>query len=456
MYVPSWLVGLTKIAFYFIIIFVITFITVLFGLRDIIIENWDTYRCNPAVIPFAGLFGYDATTTFTECLAIDSKKSSTKVVKPYGDLFSVLKSSAGNMTESLGSMKQMMTSFTDSMMESVNSMFTKFGNIGATAQFLGMKVQGIFSKILALYVTLLYFAWSMLKGLEAIIRDPYIKKTSNALEKASSILSKPPKLPKIPGLGKVGKFAKKAVKETAKAAGQAAKATGEAAGDAAAATGKAAGAAAAATGKATGAAAKATGAAAGSVAKTTGASSAAKAAGGAAGGAAKSAGGAAGGAAKSAGGAAKKATSGASKKASKAFCFYENTKIVLNDYKWKYISNIEIGDVLFGGSIVEGVMQFSCKNPILANNSGILTTQYHHTLYNNKFIRASDVPNCDLQKITTNRLYDLDTSNHRIVCLNMKNELVVYTDFSEIDDDNDILEKYELNVLNNRIPEVNI
>ena len=31
-------------------------------------DNWPTYRCNPVVMPFAGMFGQNAVTNFTYCI----------------------------------------------------------------------------------------------------------------------------------------------------------------------------------------------------------------------------------------------------------------------------------------------------------------------------------------------------------------------------------------------------
>ncbi len=345
MYLPDWLVGTSKILMYTLIVFIITLLTITIALRHVIKNDWDKYRCNPAIIPLAGLFGYDPTKTFTECIGKTAKESSNEVITPYGDLFSIVQSTAANMGESLGDMRQVMSKIKDGFTDNINTIFRKFGNIGATAQYMMYKIQAIFQKILALYVTLLYFAWSMLKGLEAIVRDPVVVKTQKTMDKAMKIISKPPKF------GKMGKAIAKGAKKTGK-------------------------------------------------------------------------------------------------KISKAFCFDGNTKIIMNDNTQKMIKDIVIGDKLFGNQDVLGVMKFSGEGSQLVNNNGIISTEYHHTLCNGKFIRACQVPTCVQLNNYCEFLYDIETSNHRIVCANQYNEPVVYTDFSEIDDIDDRLEEYELKVLN--------
>ena len=95
-------------------------------------------------------------------------------------------------------------------------------------------------------------------------------------------------------------------------------------------------------------------------------------------------------------------------------------------------------------------MKFSGKDIKLTNYDGILTTSNHHVLHDGKFKRVSDVPNV-INNIYDNKIqyvYDLETTDHRIVCLNNKNEYVVYTDYSEIDDEDNFIERYELSILN--------
>ena len=60
--------GDTGNAFLIIIIFCLIqlFITLSIGLAQLR-NNWDKYKCNPAVTPFASLIGYDPITTFQEC-----------------------------------------------------------------------------------------------------------------------------------------------------------------------------------------------------------------------------------------------------------------------------------------------------------------------------------------------------------------------------------------------------
>ncbi len=137
-------------------------------------------------------------------------------------------------------------------------------------------------------------------------------------------------------------------------------------------------------------------------------------------------------------------------KNSPSSCFDAETQVVLTNGTTKRMIDIKIGDVLLNDAKVVGTMKFSGKDIKMSNYDGIISTPNHHVLHDGKFKRVSDVPTSvnNLYDKQIEYVYDLETTDHRIVCLNDKNECVVYTDFSEIDDNNLFIENYELSVLN--------
>jgi len=345
MFMPSWFVGSSKVFGYILILITITFVVLLLGMRRTVIKNWDKYRCSPLILPFAGFFGYDPSDTFSQCISKNVSDATGPVVKPYEDLFSVMKSTNGNMSSSLQDIRGVMSSLKENVTDSFNNVMTKMGNMGSTAQFLMMKIQAMIQKLLALYVTLLYFAWSMMKGLEAMIKDPVLIGAQGTIDTAVQLIEKPGK-----GLKAVGKAFKKG-----------------------------------------------------------------------------------------------------GKKIKKAFCFGPMTRVLLDDGKFKDMVDIKIGDKLLGGSIVTGTMKFNSKDTYLVDNCGIISTFDHHVLHNGIFKKSGSVPNVTNYKGPIPYLYDIDTSDHRITILNDNNEHIVYTDFTEVDHDNNYVYEYELSLLNNQI-----
>lgn len=216
-FVPNVLIGYSKLIFYIFLILVLTLFTILFGMRKSIINNWSLYRCNPLILPFANLFGYDASKTFTECLSQNIQHTTGEVVKPYDDLFSALTSVSSTMSDSLKDVRSVMKNIGLEAIDKYKGMIQKMSNMSSTSQFMMLKIQVIFQKLLALYITLLYFAWSMMKGLEAMITDPVIKKSQKALEDVTDFIANPGDTFK--DLGKqIGKGIKKTNKKIKKKA----------------------------------------------------------------------------------------------------------------------------------------------------------------------------------------------------------------------------------------------
>ena len=139
------------------------------------------------------------------------------------------------------------------------------------------------------------------------------------------------------------------------------------------------------------------------------------------------------------------------KKTKKAFggkCFASNTRILMNNGKFKYIQDVNIGDILWDNNAVEGKMNFSGKDTKLVNNSGIISTFGHHVLHDGLFIQSGHVPGSKVIRDTVDILYDIDTANHRIIILNDNHEGLTYTDFTEVDDKAGKVYQYELDLLN--------
>tara|TARA_B100002052_G_scaffold294967_1_gene320642 strand:- start:809 stop:1924 length:1116 start_codon:yes stop_codon:yes gene_type:complete len=356
-FLPDVLIGYGKIMLYILLIIFITFLIVLIGMRKSIKNNWSLYKCNPIILPFANLFGYSPSKTFTECLSSNVQQTAGDVVKPYDDLFSALASVSNTMSESLQDVRSVMQNIGLEAVDKYKGIMQKMSNMSSTSQFMMLKIQSIFQKLLALYITLLYFAWSMVKGLEAMIRDPNIRKSQKALEEVTEFIENPGG--KFKDLGK-------AIKEGVNKAGKGIK----------------------------------------------------------------------------------KGLNKAGKGIKKGFCFAPNTRVLMNNGQYKYIQKLNVGDMLWDNNMVEGTMTFTGKNANLVVNSGIVSTYDHHILHNGQFIKSGNVPGSQRLAISVDYLFDIDTSNHRIIILDNQNKPVTYTDYTEVDDETGKVYEYELNLLN--------
>jgi len=93
-------------AFLIVLIFCIIqlFITLSIGLVQLR-NNWDKYKCNPGVTPFAGLVGYDPVVTFQECTKETQGDFMKSFLSPVYDTFDTFSKAGNAFTKLLDSLK---------------------------------------------------------------------------------------------------------------------------------------------------------------------------------------------------------------------------------------------------------------------------------------------------------------------------------------------------------------
>lgn len=72
----------TQSVIIFLVYFLLFFSTILVTGVDNVNENWETYRCNPMVMPFAPMFGHDPVENFKHCTGSIQKTNLNKAMKP--------------------------------------------------------------------------------------------------------------------------------------------------------------------------------------------------------------------------------------------------------------------------------------------------------------------------------------------------------------------------------------
>ena len=96
-----------------------------------------------------------------------------------------------------------------------------------------------------------------------------------------------------------------------------------------------------------------------------------------------------------------------------AFCVAPDTQVKLQE-GWKAVSAVQAGDVLYGGAVVEGVLQTMRKDEACVEIHGLIISASHLLLHNGKWIFASDHPEAkqpaNASKLPK-RLFCLNTSD---------------------------------------------
>jgi hypothetical protein len=106
-------------------------------------------------------------------------------------------------------------------------------------------------------------------------------------------------------------------------------------------------------------------------------------------------------------------------------CFHPNTLVALKNGEIKPMKELDLGDVLINGSIVESVMKINNKSDSIpfyvikgagVNNEDIYVTGTHFVYDKNseKFIQIAEYAEAELTNVKTDWFSCLITSDHKI------------------------------------------
>lgn len=170
-YIPTPVVGLIKVLLIGTMFSIISFIITFFFARQIIIDDWAKYKCNPLIIPFAGLFGHDAASTLTECMSRQAFATTSLISNPFSNIF---KSMSGAMTSAVDMVTDMdflSGGMTNMFSSSFGNILSRIGNVGSAIQYLIIKIETLLQRIVAVVTVIMYTMSSLLQGVLAIKRD---------------------------------------------------------------------------------------------------------------------------------------------------------------------------------------------------------------------------------------------------------------------------------------------
>ena len=109
-------------------------------------------------------------------------------------------------------------------------------------------------------------------------------------------------------------------------------------------------------------------------------------------------------------------------------CFDEDTLLNMNNGKQKKISEIKVGEKLYGDNLITAVIKVETNGSKIYNLDNILVSDSHIVLYKDKWIHISDHPD--------SKLYDFYDKPY-LFCLNTTNKIIdikghIFTDWDEI------------------------
>ena len=107
----------------FIVLYVFNILTV--GINKIK-EDWTLYRCNPAVMPFASVFGQDTSANFTYCIQTMQSNYMSYLMQPLQYNMNLMGETSSNLTGSLNDARAFISNIRSFITNIVQSIFSVF------------------------------------------------------------------------------------------------------------------------------------------------------------------------------------------------------------------------------------------------------------------------------------------------------------------------------------------
>jgi len=143
-------------------LFLVNYLSV--GIQNIK-KNWPQYRCNPMIMPFAGLFGHDVTSNFTYCIQNMQTSYMSELLKPINYSTKITGQITGDITKALQSVRAFFNKIRNFITNIVQEIMGVFLNLLIGIQQQLMALKDLFAKVIGLMVTCLYILqgamWSM-------------------------------------------------------------------------------------------------------------------------------------------------------------------------------------------------------------------------------------------------------------------------------------------------------
>ena len=117
---------------------------------DNIKKNWPVWKCNPMVMPFAGVFGHDEFENFTQCIQTMQSDYMGFLLQPVSFDLSMITSLASDFTDGLSSGFEIITTIRTLLSDIFKAIYGAFFQIIVQFQLMMINIKDVFGKIAAI------------------------------------------------------------------------------------------------------------------------------------------------------------------------------------------------------------------------------------------------------------------------------------------------------------------
>lgn len=140
-----------------------------------VIKNWPKHRCNPMIMPFASLFGYDASENFNFCMKNIFNTNAATVLGPVYTLMSKFTDIAGTIANSANSFRYLIANLLNGMERLMASYRDRFQFLIFTIRMSYMKMLTLMGRLHGTFYSVLFMGLSGLKAADNVANNDLVK-----------------------------------------------------------------------------------------------------------------------------------------------------------------------------------------------------------------------------------------------------------------------------------------
>jgi hypothetical protein len=140
-----------------------------------IIKNWPKHRCNPMIMPFAALFGYDANENFNFCMKNIFNVNAAAVLGPVYTLMSKFTDIAATIANSANSFRYLIANLLNGMERLMNSYRDRFQFLIFTIRMSYMKMMTLMGRLYGAFYAVIFMGLSGLKAADNVANNDLVK-----------------------------------------------------------------------------------------------------------------------------------------------------------------------------------------------------------------------------------------------------------------------------------------
>lgn len=145
---------------YSIIIVVIFIFLYIFNILSVgikrIEDDWPEYRCNPIIMPFASVFGYDPISNFSFCIQTMMSGYMGYLMQPLHYVFDILGIISQDINDALTGVRAFFNNIRVFITNIIKTVYAVFLNILIEFQRVTINIKDMFGKLIGIMATLMY------------------------------------------------------------------------------------------------------------------------------------------------------------------------------------------------------------------------------------------------------------------------------------------------------------